>query len=193
MGRILILLLLVWAGPTAAQDLSFDIRTAGLTIGRFDLTHHRDGTAGRFKTTGLAGMLARVHFSIQRHGADYHARLHTGRKARQDKARFAADSDKTDPASALWAVLRDRPATQGCAAQHVIFDGKRKLTLTLRQKGAHRCIGQLVRRAGYTADEIAQASTFPVTLWLAPHGDLLRVRKARVGTIHGKVTLHRRD
>lgn len=193
MRRTLIFLFLLWTGPAAAQELSFDIRMAGLTIGRLELTHHQNGASGVFQTTGLAGMLAKVRFSLQRRGAEYHAKLHTGRKARQDIARFAAGSDKTDPASALWAVLRDRPVAQGCAAQHVIFDGTRTLTLTLKQNGAHRCSGQLVRRSGYTADEIAQAQAFPITLWLAPRGNLFSIQKAHVGTIHGKVILHRRD
>lgn len=103
----------------------------------------------------------------------------------------ATQGGALDPATALFAGLRDRPAGQGCRAAFAVFDGRRRADYALSGKGA-TCTGTYRRIAGYTPEEMAERSSFPLEVIYEPQGDVLRVVEASVQTIYGKVRLKRR-
>jgi len=96
-----------------------------------------------------------------------------------------------DPATALFAGLRDLPAGQGCNLEFAVFDGRRRSAYSLSGDGV-TCKGDYRRIAGYTAEEMAERSRFPVEVVYAPEADRMRVVEASVQTIYGKVRLKRR-
>ncbi len=96
-----------------------------------------------------------------------------------------------DPASALFAGLRDLPAGQGCAADFAVFDGRRRSSYAV-SGGGLACTGAYIRVAGYTSEEMAERASFPIEVIYAPDGDVMRVIEASVQTIYGKVRLKRR-
>ena len=102
-----------------------------------------------------------------------------------------------DPATALFAALRDQPADQACSLSARTFDGRRLAQLTLSGAKADgdglRCQGEYRRLQGFTPAEMADKQRFPFTLTYAPTSDgLLRVTQVRLDTIFGKATLTRR-
>lgn len=98
-----------------------------------------------------------------------------------------------DPLTALLAALQDRPATQGCAATMRLFDGRRESLLMLHPTAPLRCEGLYRRVAGFTADELAEKTDFPLglTYALGPEGNWQMIG-ADVQTLYGKVRLKRR-
>lgn len=103
----------------------------------------------------------------------------------------ATQGGTLDPATALFAGLRDRPAGQGCKAGFAVFDGRRRSAYSLSGDGL-TCTGEYRRIAGYTPEEMAERSSFPLQVVYAAEGDVMRVVEARVQTIYGKVRLKRR-
>lgn len=103
----------------------------------------------------------------------------------------ATQGDTLDPATALFAGLRDLPAGQGCAVDFAVFDGRRRSAYALSGDGV-TCTGTYRRVAGYTPEEMAERSRFPIEVTYAPEGDRMRVVAATVQTIYGKVRLKRR-
>lgn len=102
-----------------------------------------------------------------------------------------------DPATALYAVLRDLPADQACTLTARTFDGRRLAQVTLSgatpQDAGLLCQGQYRRIDGFTAKEMADRQQFAFSLIYAATGHgLLRVREVQLDTIFGKATLTRR-
>ena len=96
-----------------------------------------------------------------------------------------------DPATAMIAGLRDLPAGRGCGVEHTVFDGRRRSAFSLDGDGV-TCTGSYRRVAGYTPEEMAERTRFPLEVIYEPQGDGLRVIEASVQTIYGKVRLKRR-
>ncbi len=103
----------------------------------------------------------------------------------------ATQGGTLDPASALFAGLRDRPTGQGCDVAFAVFDGRRRAAYAASGDGAV-CTATYRRVAGYTPEEMAERSRFPLELVYAPKGDAMQVVEASVQTIYGKVRLKRR-
>ncbi len=96
-----------------------------------------------------------------------------------------------DPATALFAGLRDLRVGQTCTTAFTVFDGRRRAAVTLSGDGS-ACTGEYRRVAGYTAEELAERTRFALEILYTPEGDTLRVTEASVQTIYGKVRLKRR-
>ncbi|SMR81791.1 hypothetical protein SAMN04488030_2213 [Aliiroseovarius halocynthiae] len=193
MRTFIVLISLLIASPVAADELKFDVRGWGITIGKMVLVDKGADAIGQFRTTGLAGAVAKVRFDMKRSGTTYRAALHTGRRDRTDQVDIPAHDPRLDPLSALMRVLALKDQSAGCAMQAVVFDGIRELVLTLEQAGPLRCRGTLTRRRGYSAVELAEARAFPISVHYENRTGGMVARKARVGTVHGKVSLILRD
>ena len=204
-----VLLLLLLAGPAGADNHRYAVSMFGVRIGQMQLAV-REGArdyalAARFRTTGVAGLLARVRFDMQATGRvngpwlsprSYREDVDTGRRQSSADLRFAAGDGRLDLISAFWMGLRDRPATLGCAFQARTFDGTRELHVSLRPAGESAtmvtCVGVVRRGAGYTAAELAQRRQFPIEASYRRVGDLLRFHELKVHTLHGKAILRPR-
>ena len=103
----------------------------------------------------------------------------------------ATQGGTLDPATALFAGLRDRAAGAPCALDIAVFDGRRRSTTQITGDGA-TCRGEYRRVAGYAPEEMAERSVFPLEVVYEPQGDVLRVVEATAQTIYGKVRLKRR-
>lgn len=195
MRIILTVIFMCCASASSAEELRFSVRGWGLPIGQLVLNARPSASVarGRFRTTGLAGAVAAVRFDMVREGPVYHAKLHTGRRARQDRVRLASGDNRLDPLTALWRALATRDQKAGCVMQSTVFDGVRQLSLTLAPVGDLRCRGHLTRISGYSRTEMAEAHNFPIEIWFKLSGGKMYVQKARVDTVHGQVTLIRVD
>lgn len=193
MRLCLVLLALIFARPATAEVLRFEVRGWGIPIGEMVLADNGANATGAFRTTGLAGAVAKVRFDMQRSGTLYRAALHTGRRDRKDQVAIPTTDRRLDPLSALLRALRPPDGAAGCALQAVVFDGRRALRLELTQDGPTRCRGTLTRQSGYSAEELAEARAFPIEIQYHTRAGALVAHKARVGTVHGKVTLIRRN
>lgn len=199
------------AQPLGAENLqsTFSVRLYGAPVGQMVLAANvaSGGYAakGEFRTTGLAGLLARVRFTMSSRGTgapikmvprSYSEDLDTGYRTSANSLSFPAGDGRIDPLIAMLAALIDRPAGQGCDYDGKSFDGTRTMTIRIRKTsdsgGTLTCNGQIRRIAGYTSKEMEQATVFPFTVQLARSGDTLTVRRADVATIHGNVALVRR-
>jgi len=103
----------------------------------------------------------------------------------------ATQGGTLDPATALYAGLRDRAPGAACALDIAVFDGRRRSETRIAGEGLV-CTGTYRRVAGYTPDEMAERSVFPLEVVYAAEGDVLRVIEASAQTIYGKVRLKRR-
>jgi Protein of unknown function (DUF3108) len=210
LGLGLALVAALAAGATAESlNSTFGVRLYGAPVGRMVVAANTDGKSyaakGEFRTTGLAGLLARVRFTMSAHGVgtvprlsprSYSEDLDTGYRSSSTSLAFAASDSRIDPLSALLAVLVDRPASTGCAFDGQTFDGERSMRVRMRAATESAdglvCAGQLTRVQGYTAEEMAQATGFPFSVQFNRTGDRLVVERADVKTIHGQVALVRR-
>ncbi len=102
-----------------------------------------------------------------------------------------------DPLSALYALLRDQPAAGLCNATLALFDGKRRSQIRLGApqavQGGIVCAGEYRRVAGFTLDELARHTTFPVKVLYAPSaGGMMQAAQVEVQSVYGPATLVRR-
>ncbi len=89
------------------------------------------------------------------------------------------------------------PAGQECDLALKLFDGKRSSRLTLGAPqavdGGVACPGEYRRVAGFSAEDMAERSRFPFTVYLEPAGDgMMRVREVVMETLYGNARLKRR-
>lgn len=194
-------------GDTASS--TFSVRLYGAPVGRMVIAANTGGggyaAKGEFRTTGLVGLLARVRFTMSARGQgaplamrtqSYTEDLDTGFRTSAASIRFGSTDARIDPLTALVAALVDRPADKGCRYDGQTFDGTRSMRIQIREGAANAdelvCTGQLKRLAGYTTEEMAEATTFPFSVEFTRSGERLVVRRADVVTIHGNVALVRR-
>ena len=165
----------------AAEPARFAVQLLGVRIGQLEMSGGAGGGAyaarARFRTTGAAGLLARVRFDLAADGATggavadgglvpahYSEDMHTGRRrsaSRLEAARGllapvgnrgtaaapAPPPGALDPMTALFAALRDQPEAALCRLDAPVFDGERHTRI--------RLTGRAV-----TADGIACSGTF---------------------------------
>ena len=174
----------------------------------------------RFATTGLAGTMAPVRFDMAAYGSGRFApsgyredidtgtrqstaqlaysggvpQLAGGRLGKQDPPAVAPKNLRgtVDPMTALFAVLRDRPADGFCDIDMAVFDGARLTRILLADAGNGECSGWFTRVAGYSTRELARFGRFRVRLFHGGHEGLMQVERVQVQTVHGPVTLLRR-
>ena len=109
----------------------------------------------------------------------------------------ATQGGTVDPLTAIFAVLRDQPRESACNTSLTLFDGRRRTQLTLgaptvQSDGTATCTGDYTRLGGFSPEDLAERSVFPMTLRLQPMADKLRVTEVRVPTVYGDAVLRRR-
>ncbi len=108
----------------------------------------------------------------------------------------ATQSGTLDPLTALFAVLRDQPAAQLCQADLPVFDGARRMQVTLtrfsRQGGAITCSGAFRRIDGYPPEELVRRGTVPMAITYLPAGNgMMQADSVLLRTVYGRVRLVR--
>jgi hypothetical protein len=191
------------------ERVSFGVRLFGLPVGVMATAINTEANgyaaASQFRTTGVVGLVARVRFEMESRGrgvhpdfdpAYYREDMDTGFRTSSSELALAPNDARVDPLAAILSILSDREAGRGCAVSGQTFDGKRSMSFELvenrRGDAGVTCTGVAVRLSGYTAEEMAEATHFPFTVDYDLSGAWLRVQRAVVETIHGKVALVRR-
>lgn len=216
------------APPTAAGPLAerFAVHALGFKVGELHLAGtletRRYTVTSQFHTTGLAGALARVRFSMKaggrRDGATFHPAFYvedmdTGRRESRARLDFSgplvaagvaapigpdALRDVVDPLTAILMVLRDHPSPPDCTLRQRVFDGERLTELQLTRRDTAddmlSCGGSFRRLAGYPARDMARWPEFPLRIDYTPDPatGYHRATRIQVQTIYGPATLVRR-
>lgn len=204
----------------------YAVRALGVKVGEIALSGslgpRRYTASAQLRTTGLAGVVRRVHFLLSASGARQGARfaperydedMDTGRRQSQASLRFAGGVARVsgagtgavppaqhrgavDPLTALVMVLRDQPAEGLCRVRQRVYDGERLSEVVLQERQARNgqvvCSGRFRRLAGYTPEEMAERRQFDLRLTYVPAGGAMRAVRARVQTIYGPADLVRR-
>ena len=191
------------------ERISFGVRLFGLPVGVMATAINTEANgyaaASQFRTTGVVGLVARVRFEMESRGrgahpdfdpAYYREDMDTGFRTSSSELALAPNDARVDPLAAILSILSDRKAGRGCAVSGQTWDGKRSMSFELAEYGRGdqglTCTGVAVRLSGYTAEEMEEATHFPFTVDYDLSGAWLRVQRAVVDTIHGKVALVRR-
>ncbi|SFM56630.1 Protein of unknown function [Shimia aestuarii] len=221
---------LMAATPSLAETQGWSVHAFGLKVGELRLTVSENATSytgsGGFRTTGLAGVLRRIRFSVSARGRisqgsyrpiTYDGSIDTGRRVSetrleysgtlpvkvagaQDPATPIPEADLRgahDPMTLMWQVLQDQDAKTLCQLSQTQYDGTRlvRITLTSRSNDGDSvtCSGTYDRIGGYSAEELAEMKTSPISVTYRNTGATWRATQLRVKTRHGSATLYRQD
>lgn len=104
-----------------------------------------------------------------------------------------------DPMTAALKVLLDTPRSEACKVNLQVFDGRRRMQVTLgnpRQDGDTLvCSGEMRRIAGYEPGRMEEQTRFPFEAVYAGHpdeADLLQLRRLSASSRFGNARLARR-
>ena len=102
-----------------------------------------------------------------------------------------------DPLTALYAVLRDLPASEACNLHIILFDGRRRSQVVLAPPDTKAenitCQGEYRRLDGFSAKDMAEKTRFPFFLTYGPaDGGMVHVTEILVDTLYGKGRMIRR-
>lgn len=102
-----------------------------------------------------------------------------------------------DPLSALLALLDDAVSSQLCNADLPVFDGERRVSLSLSgptklPEDGLTCQGIYTRLGGFSKQELADGITFPFYINYHPIDAGYRVTKFSFSTLRGTATFERR-
>jgi len=102
-----------------------------------------------------------------------------------------------DPLTAIFALLRDVPAKAACDIRVVIFDGRRRSSITAQKAGTKnglpKCVGRYERLQGFTPEETARHKHFDFTMSYVKTPDgLLRVDRVAFDSVYGQAVIDRR-
>ncbi|MFD0858571.1 DUF3108 domain-containing protein [Roseovarius aquimarinus] len=108
----------------------------------------------------------------------------------------AQQGGTVDPLTALWGVLRDRPADSVCRNDVSIFDGQRRSRITMTgreagENGATTCTGAYTRVAGFSASEMKRQSVYPFAVSYMPAGGAMRATALHVRSSYGAAEMTR--
>lgn len=109
----------------------------------------------------------------------------------------AQQGGTVDILTALYATLRDQPRANACAVDLIMFDGRRRTSLTLSNPveqagGGVTCTGEYRRLGGFHPDDMAERTRFAFTMQMEPVGDVLRVMEISTPTLWGDAYIRRR-
>jgi hypothetical protein len=109
----------------------------------------------------------------------------------------AKQGGTVDPLTAMFATLRDVPAGEECDLALKLFDGKRRSQVVLGTpsavEGGVACPGEYRRLEGFSAEDMAEKSRFPFTVFLVPgEGGMMQVREVTMESLYGNARLKRR-
>jgi hypothetical protein len=102
-----------------------------------------------------------------------------------------------DPLSALYAVLREIPQENACAAPMPIYDGTRRAEVVFAEPemrdGTLVCAAEYRRLAGYPPERLEEQTRFPFQLEFTPSGEgRVQVTRLRLNSQLGPATAVRR-
>ncbi|MEP2531342.1 DUF3108 domain-containing protein [Shimia sp.] len=218
------------ATPVWAEGQSWSVHAFGIKVGELKLSVSESpdqytGT-GSFRTTGLAGVLRRIRFTVSSRGRvtssgyrplAYEGEIDTGRRVSETRLDFSGRAPvKTsgaqspavpiaekalrgahDPMTVMWQSLKDKTDATLCRLNQTQFDGTRLVRITLTNRtgdqDAVTCSGTYDRIGGYTADELAEMKTSPISVSYDRSETGWRATTIRVETRHGKASLYRQD
>lgn len=105
--------------------------------------------------------------------------------------------DALDPLTALWALLRDRPADLLCGLDESFYNGEQRVRLRLsgptRKGDTVLCTGKYIREAGYSAKELAEKRQWTFQMTYRDTGaPLLRLEEVRFRSDYGPMAFRRR-
>jgi len=107
----------------------------------------------------------------------------------------AAQGGTVDPLTALWGVLRDRPAEGLCRYDTLVFDGQRRARLAMTGRsdagGRTTCTGAYTRIGGFTASEMRKQTVFPFAVTYVPAGAAMRAQTVTVKSGFGLAEMTR--
>lgn len=154
----------------AGDDQLWSVHAFGLKVGELTLsveeTETRFEGKSSFKTTGLAGALRRIRFTVTSKGkvngstvapASYNGFIDTGRRVSETALSFSGglprkvsgeqspavpipEAEKRgalDPMTMMWLTLRDQSDTSLCNLQQTQFDGTRLVRITLKSRSGN--------------------------------------------------------
>lgn len=109
----------------------------------------------------------------------------------------ATQGGTVDPMTTLFQILRDVPREAACRLDLPLFDGRRRGQVVLGAPQPNGdgviCHGEFRRVAGYSDDEMAEATSFPFRVVYAPaENGLLQVIRVEAESLHGRGRLVRR-
>lgn len=196
--------------PAQAATETYRVALRGFPVGMMTVTDQRDGTGvfdarSHFKTTGLAGVVREVYFTMHSRGrhkgasldpVHYVENMNTGKRKSNGKVQFKGGDARWDPNTAMIAVLMDRSVAQGCALNESIFDGKRthqlKIWTVSESEGRLACKGTFIRTAGYTAEQLSSRRGYTFIITYNRQGGNWVFNEAATDTDYGRVNLYAR-
>ncbi len=218
------------AGQANSETQKWSVHAFGFKVGELDVATQQTKSTfagkGSFYTTGLAGALRRIRFTVQSQGAvrgskiapaRYDGFIDTGKRVSETTLTFTgtvprktagaqtpaapitdtAKRGAVDPMTMMWLTLRDQDADQLCTLDQTQFDGTRLVRITLKSRqngdGKVTCAGTYDRIGGYSAEELAELKTSPLSIVYTPEGDQWRASEVHLTSRHGKAKLFRRD
>lgn len=108
----------------------------------------------------------------------------------------AKEKGTIDSLTALYAALRSMPETEVCKGTWQLFDGRQGSTIRVHSPkkagAAITCTGEYRRRSGFTAQELADARSFPFTVTYAVQDGTAKVSELTTGSTLGRVRMVRR-
>lgn len=183
--------------------------------------------AGQVRAAGIGGLFADIRFDMAVEGQmsragpqplSYREDVDTGRRQSRVEMSWsgitpritaqdpppnpgavpaASAAGPTDPLTALWQVLRDRPDGALCDRLLQVFDGARRSQLGLAAPhiadDTAQCAGEYRRLAGFPAAEMAERDSFPFTAHYERSGDVWRLTDVETSSLYGQVRIQRRD
>jgi hypothetical protein len=119
------------------------------------------------------------------------------RPARETGIDPSTQGGTVDPLTALYAALRDVPASEACTLRIFMFDGQRRSQVVLAkpQKNGNEvtCNGEYRRLEGFSTKEMSEKQRFAFRLRYEPaENGFLRVTEISMDTLYGKGRLNRR-
>ncbi|MBV7380747.1 DUF3108 domain-containing protein [Maritimibacter dapengensis] len=194
--------------PSAAQDTT-QLRVAlrGLSVGTLVIRESYGGNgvydaSSQFQTTGVAGLVRNVKFTMQSRGrhsgsqldpAYFIENMNTGKRKSNNEVQFTDEDGRYDPNSAMIAALADRTLEQGCKLSVNVYDGKRTNRLRIDEAGRNgdtlNCSGSFMRARGYTQKQLSFRKGYNFTISYQRQGDRYVFREAQADTDYGLVTL----
>lgn len=119
------------------------------------------------------------------------------RRARPFDIAPSAQKNTLDPMTAIFSLLRDVPKSKLCTLDIAIYEGRRRVQLTLsdRQEQGTQvfCSGEIRRVAGFNLTEMAQQVLISFTLTYFDLGnEQFQLSKIVVPTRYGTVSMNRR-
>lgn len=102
-----------------------------------------------------------------------------------------------DPMTMMWLTLRNQHTNNLCALDQTQYDGTRLVRITLKSRqnsdGKVTCSGTYDRIGGYSAEELAELKTSPLSIVYTPEGESWRASEVYLTSRHGRAKLIRRD